>query len=175
MTFHDHTVDSAPAAARPILAATVAQLGFLPVAMGRLAEAPTVLDAFGRLNQIWERGSLDAREREVVVFTVAHHSGCDLCVAFHSVILAGQGEVALMEALRADRALEDPRLEELRVFTRAVIEARGGVADGAMARFHAAGFTNQQALDVVLGVATYTLSTFANRLVKAPVDPQLVR
>ena len=29
--------------------------------------------------------------------------------------------------------------------------------------------------DVVVGVAAYTLSTFANRLTRAPVDPQLQR
>ena len=41
------------------------------------------------------------------------------------------------------------------------------------AGFLAAGFTARHALEAVLGVATYTLSTFANRLVRAPVDPQL--
>jgi hypothetical protein len=35
------------------------------------------------------------------------------------------------------------------------------------------GYTSRNALEVVLGIGTYTLSTFANRLTNAPVDPQL--
>jgi len=170
MNFADHDLQSAPTASRPFLEQTLAQTGFLPIAMRRLAESPPVLDAFARLNAIWARGALDAREREVVVFTVAHHAGCDLCLAFHTVLLAG--EPALARALLDDAPLE-PRLDALRRFTRAVIAARGDVPDDERAAFAAAGFGPAHALDVVLGVATYTLSTYANRLVRAPVDDQL--
>ncbi len=54
-----------------------------------------------------------------------------------------------------------------------MLASRGDVPDDERAAFEAAGFTARHALEVVLGVATYTLSTFANRLVRAPVDPQL--
>jgi hypothetical protein len=37
----------------------------------------------------------------------------------------------------------------------------------------AAGYTTQNALEVVLGIGTYTMSTLANRLTGAPVDDQL--
>lgn len=36
--------------------------------------------------------------------------------------------------------------------------------------FQAAGFTEEQALDVVLGVGVYVLSTFANRVTCAEID-----
>jgi AhpD family alkylhydroperoxidase len=170
MQFTDHDLDSAPAASRPFLKATLDQSGFLPVAMRRLAASPPVLDAFARLNAIWAKGVLDAREREVVVFTVAHHAGCELCLAFHNVLLAG--EPSLARALTEDLPLE-PRLDALRRFTRAVIAARGDVPDDERLAFEAAGYGPAHALDVVLGVATYTLSTYANRLVRAPVDEQL--
>ena len=54
-----------------------------------------------------------------------------------------------------------------------VVAARGDVPDDERAAFAAAGFGPAHALDVVLGVATYTLSTYANRLVRAPVDDEL--
>jgi len=171
--FRDHDLDTAPPASRAFLRATQAQLGFIPAAMARLAEAPTVLDAFARLQQIWDGASLGLLEREVVTFEVAHDNGCELCVAFHSAMLSRADQPALLAALRARRPLDDPRLEALRRFTRAVLDARGAVDDDALAAFRAAGFDNRQALDVVLGIATYTLSTYANRLVRAPVDPPL--
>ena len=56
-----------------------------------------------------------------------------------------------------------------------VLEARGAPAESALRAFHDAGYTNENALDVVLGIGTYTLTTFTNRLVQAPLDPPLVR
>jgi hypothetical protein len=35
------------------------------------------------------------------------------------------------------------------------------------------GYTIRNALEVVLGVGTYTMSTLANRMTQAPVDHQL--
>lgn len=169
----DHDLSSAPAGARAHLEATQKFLGFIPVGMARQAESPEVLDAFAELNKLWARGELTEREREVVVFTVAHHSGCDLCLAFHDALLRRGGDAALATELGTEAPLADPRLSALRRFTRAALASRGDVPDDERASFLAAGFTARHALEVVLGIATYTLSTFANRLVRAPVDPQL--
>jgi len=170
----DHDLATAPDGARPHLEATQKRLGFVPVGMARQAEAPEVLDAFLQLNRLWSRGDLADREREVVIFTVAHHSGCDLCLAFHGAMLRSTGDVTLADELRAETPLSDSRLAALRRFTRAVLASRGDVPDDERTAFLAAGFTARHALEVVLGVATYTLSTYANRFVRAPVDRQLL-
>jgi AhpD family alkylhydroperoxidase len=105
----DHDLSSAPAGARPHLEGTQKMLGFIPVGMARQAEAPEVLDAFVQLNKLWSRGELTAREREVVVFAVAHDSGCDLCLAFHTAILRRGGDAALADDLRSEAPLADAR------------------------------------------------------------------
>ncbi|WFE50744.1 hypothetical protein [Micromonospora sp. WMMD1155] len=79
----------------------------------------------------------------------------------------------LIAALRAGSALPDPRLEALRRFTLAVLDHRGAVPDDELDDFLAAGYLPRHALDVVLGVGAYTMSTFANRLTRAPLDPPL--
>jgi alkylhydroperoxidase family enzyme len=43
----------------------------------------------------------------------------------------------------------------------------GEVPEEEIKEFLAAGFTTRNALEVVLGIGTYTMSTFANRLVRA--------
>jgi AhpD family alkylhydroperoxidase len=174
ITFTDHTPETAPDGARAALRATAAQLGFLPSAMARLAESPALVAAFGRLMALWDGCSLDHVAREVVTLTIAHHAACEVCVAMHSAIMTRTvADAALLEALRAQRPLAAPRLEALRLFTRAVLAAHGGVTDAELRSFLDAGFSKQQALDVVLGVGTYTLSTSANRLTRAPVDAPL--
>ncbi len=73
--------------------------------------------------------------------------------------------------LREQEALPDPRLEALRQFTIAVTEAAGAVDERVLEDFRAAGFTPRNALEVVLGIGAYTISTFANRMTAAPLDP----
>ena len=46
-------------------------------------------------------------------------------------------------------------------------------ATQALRDFLARGYTTQNALEVVLGIGTYTMSTLANRLTGAAVDDQL--
>jgi len=48
-----------------------------------------------------------------------------------------------------------------------------GSPDDALRAFLASGYTRQNALEVVLGIGTYTMSTLANRLTGAPLDDQL--
>jgi len=89
----------------------------------------------------------------------------------HSAILTRTvADAPLLAALRAQTPLAAPSLEVLRTFTRALLASHGGVSDAELEAFLAAGFTRQQALDVVLGVGMYTLSTSANRLTRATVD-----
>ncbi len=58
-------------------------------------------------------------------------------------------------------------------FTEAVIASRGDVSEDALKAFKTAGFGDQQALEVVLGVSLATLCNFANNLGQAPLNPQM--
>jgi alkylhydroperoxidase family enzyme len=55
-----------------------------------------------------------------------------------------------------------------------VLQSTGDVGDAALKEFRAHGYSDQNALEVVLGIGAYTLSTFANRLTGAPLDEALV-
>jgi alkylhydroperoxidase family enzyme len=59
------------------------------------------------------------------------------------------------------------------MFTLQVLDTAGDVGDDALRAFLASGFTRQNALEVVLGIGTYTMSTLANRLTDAPLDDRL--
>ncbi|SDC54359.1 carboxymuconolactone decarboxylase family protein [Rhodococcus tukisamuensis] len=176
MTFTAHTAETAPAAARPIMAAIEQQFGFLPAASALMAESPELMQAFARANALFERSTLTHLEREVVVFAIATRNECHLCVALHSAGLTRDGaSPELTAALRERRPLDDPRLEALRQFTLAVLDSAGAVDDARMRAFLDVGFSTRQALEVVLGVGTYTLSTFANRMTGAHLDEPFAR
>lgn len=169
--FPDHTPESAPPAARPAIAATAKKFGHVPAAVGRLATSPELLNGFLKLNAIFESTTLPPLDREVLVMTVAARNGCHLCVAMHTAALAAMSAAPeLVAALRAQAPLPAPRLEALRQFVHTVLDTTGDVPPSALKAFTGAGYTAQNALEVVLGIGTYTLSTFANRLTGAPLD-----
>jgi AhpD family alkylhydroperoxidase len=174
--FTEHTIESAPLESRRHMAATEQHLGYLPAATARWAASPHLLDGFGKLNGLFEASTLDPVAREVLVMTMVTRNGCHLCVAMHTGRLtAMEAGDALIATLRSGphEPLADPRLEAVRSFTLRVLDAAGDVPDDALRAFLAHGYTPQNALEVILGIATYTLSTLANRLTGAPVDEQV--
>jgi AhpD family alkylhydroperoxidase len=167
--FPAHTIESAPQAARRTMAAVEKQFGFLPGAVARLAEAPQLLDGFLRVVGMFEASTLDRTSQEVLVMTMAVRNGCHLCLAMHTGRLRGlDADESLIAALQAGEPLADPRLEGLRTFV-------FDVSDEAVRSFTGHGYTLRNALEVVLGIGAYTMSTFANRLTSAPVDEPFAR
>jgi AhpD family alkylhydroperoxidase len=172
--FTQHTIESAPPASRRAMAAVTGKQGYLPVAVALLAESPEALEGFLRMSGTFEACTLDPVAREVVIMTVAARNGCHLCLAMHSARLAALGaDPALAEALRSGAPLADARLDAARAFTVRVLDTAGEAGEESLAEFLGHGFTRRNALEVVLGVGAYTLSTLANRLTGAPVDEEL--
>ncbi len=172
--FIDYTVDSAPAGSRRLMAQTVERLGYLPAAMSRMAASPELVNGFLTASGLFERTSLDPLAREVLIMTIARRNECHLCVAMHTAKLVHLAATQdLIDALRAGDIVADERLAALQSFTLAVLAARGAVSRTDLQEFLAAGYTRQNALEVVLGIGAYTISTFANRLTGAGVDEPL--
>ncbi|WP_437995951.1 carboxymuconolactone decarboxylase family protein [Sorangium sp. So ce185] len=165
--FPAHTLDTAPAAARAALERTSRKFGFLPLPSARFATSPLLVRAFDELLSIFEGATLSPVEREVVVMVVAGENGCDLCRAMHRGLLLRAGASAeVAAALFERRPAPDARLQALAAFTEATLRERGQVSDADLDAFLGAGFTAEQALEVIVGIGTYTLSTFANRMTR---------
>jgi uncharacterized peroxidase-related enzyme len=175
--FVSHTVESAPAQVRPHLARARQQFGFVPDPLARMAASPALVEAFTATQPMFaEQTRLDPLEREVVVMTVSVHNGCHYCVAMHTGLLDRlEAPPALVAALREGGPLPDPHLQALQDFTRRVLATRGAVGESSLRAFFAAGFDQQQALDVVLAIGVFTLTTYANRLTGARLDPPFER
>lgn len=166
------TETTAPSEIRSVLAASVRQVGFLAQPVARAARSPALLRHMLAGFAAFERTSLAPLERETLAMTVAFERGCHYCMAMHSALLSAEpAHARVVAALREGGPLDDPRLEAVRALVRTLLADHGRVGDDELARFIAAGFTEEQALEVVLGVAVYELSTTTNILTDAPLDP----
>ncbi len=80
------------------------------------------------------------------------------------------GEV---EALRSGAPLSDPKLEALRGFTRSLIGNRGKASEVDLQIFFNAGYSDVQALEVILALAIKLISNYTNSIAGTPLDPEV--
>ncbi|KAJ56996.1 carboxymuconolactone decarboxylase [Actibacterium mucosum KCTC 23349] len=167
-----HTPDTAPQASLSLLEASQKAYGFHPMLHRVMAEAPinyqAYLDTFGLFT---EKGTLTPTEQQVVMMTVNVINECHYCTAGHTMLMKMlKVDEDVIEALREGAPLADAKLEALRVYTKGLVEQRGHIGDDALQAFLDAGYTKAQSLEVIVGIATKTLSNFTNALAHTEID-----
>ncbi|WP_372423819.1 carboxymuconolactone decarboxylase family protein [Salinarimonas chemoclinalis] len=168
--FTVHTIETAPPGARPLLESTKRAWGFVPSLHGVLAESPATLEAYDVLFALAEKTALPPPERQLVYLAVSVFHGCEYCVAGHTHLAGAAGlDATAIAALRAGAPIPDPKLQALRAFAEAVVRERGH-AGTALERLLASGYSRAEALDVLLIVATKTISNYANHLARTPKE-----
>ena len=171
-----NTVESAPEQAKERIAMVQKANGFIPNLIGTLANSPQALEMYQEVSKMNARNSLTPEEIEVVQITAAVHNGCDFCVAGHTKIgtkLLKMPENVL-NALRTRTTIEDnAKYQALAEFTVQLIDNRGKVSDSELQAIKDAGYSEQNILDVVMGVALATLCNYANNVAQNDINPEL--
>ena len=167
-----NTLDTAPDGSKPLLEKSQAAFGRIPGLHAVMSESPALLEGYQILHKLFaESTSFDADELTVVWQTINVEHACHYCVPAHTGIAKMMNiDDAITEALRNETPLPTPRLEALRTFTLIMVRSRGAVSDAEVQAFLDAGFTNQQVLEVVLGIAQKVMSNYTNHLADTPVD-----
>ncbi len=171
-----NTLETAPEKAKERMEMVQKANGFIPNLIGVLANSPQALEMYQEVGKINSRTSLTPEEIEVVQITAAAHNGCDFCVAGHTKIgtLKLKMPENVLNALRARTTIEDnAKYQALAQFTMQLIDQRGKVSDEELAVIKAAGYSEQNILDVVLGVALATLCNYANNVAQNDINPEL--
>jgi len=172
-----HTLQSAPEAAKPFLENAQKASGFIPNLLAVLANAPAALETYVTVSGLNGKSELSLAEREVVQLVAATTHGCDFCVAGHTAVALNKAKLPddVVRALREQATLPQEKLEVLADFAREVIATRGKVSESTFNTFKAAGYTEGNALEVILGVSLATLCNFANVFADTPLNPELAR
>lgn len=172
-----HTLNSAPEAARPFLENAQKLSGFIPNLLGVLANAPAALETYVTVSTLNGKTDLSLAEREVVQLIAATTHGCDFCVAGHTAVAVNRAKLPpdVVSALREQSELPQEKLEALAAFAREVIVTRGNVSEQTFGDFKAAGYSDGNALEVILGVSLATLCNFTNVFARTPLNPELAQ
>jgi uncharacterized peroxidase-related enzyme len=166
-----HTLDTAPQASKQILQNAEKQLGFIPNLYAAFAESPATLEAYQILTALFDKTAFTVTERQLVLLSISRFRNCSYCLAAHGTLAKMQKiSPEIIHAVYYNQALTDTKLEALRAFTRAVLEANGWVDQKALQAFYQAGYQKQHVLEVVLGISFKTLSNYINHINDTPID-----
>lgn len=172
--FPQHDIESAPAAAQPLFEEVKADFGMIPNLERTLASAPAALEGYVRLWALFDQTSFTPIERQVVYQTANFLNGCTYCIPWHTLLSQKAGMCDEdVQALREGKPLSDEKLEVLRIFTTRMVESRGHPPEEELDAFFAAGYTDVQAMEVVLGLATKVISNYTNGIAGTPLDAQV--
>lgn len=169
--FTIHDIESAPADSKPLLEDSLKAFGMLPNLHGVLADAPQTLDAYKKLHDMFQNTSFNNDELTVVWQTINVEHECHYCVPAHTGIAhMMKVDPAITEALRNKTALADEKLQVLHDTTLLIVRRRGHLTESEIEAFYAAGYGQQQLLEILLGLAQKVISNYTNHLAKTPVD-----
>jgi AhpD family alkylhydroperoxidase len=96
---------------------------------------------------------------------------CTYCMAAHSTFAKAQGASdSVLNAVRTGEQSSDARIAGLVNFTHQVVRKRGHVTAVDIQDFLEAGFTQDQVLEVLVGVSQAALASLVHHLAGTPVD-----
>jgi uncharacterized peroxidase-related enzyme len=169
------SIESAPAASRPLLEAVKKQLGSVPNLFRLVANSPAALESYLGLFGALNKGDLAAPTRERIALAIAEFNGCSYCLSAHTYL--GKNLTKLDDSeIAANRsgASNDPKANAAVRFAIKVARERGHVSEADVNAVKAAGYNDAQVIEIVLHVALNTWTNYVNEVAKTDIDFPLV-
>ena len=169
---HTITESDATGITAQLFSAIKGSMGKVPNAYLTIgSNSPDVLGQMLQLNAALHKGSLSARELEAINLAVSEESGCDYCLAAHTLMAkkAGYTDEQTLE-LREARFSGDARIDALVQFVQYLVSTRGTVSADRVASFREAGFSDQQVVETISAVSAILFTNMVNRVNDTVVD-----
>ncbi len=139
-----------------------------------MSNSPELVKAYSEMGKLFGQTSFSQLEKNIIWLAVSRTNNCHYCVAIHSMV----GKMFKMpdhiiESLRNDTPINDTKLESLRKFTVLKTEKRGWATKEEIDSFLKAGYTKEQILELIVGIAQKTISNYVNHIAGTPLDTQV--
>jgi catechol 2,3-dioxygenase-like lactoylglutathione lyase family enzyme/alkylhydroperoxidase family enzyme len=170
-----HTLDSAPIASRPLLAALAERSPTpgSPINLhGQMAHAPSVLVGYISMRKaLDDYGTFDRKTRTALLLTAAAADQCAYTVAINTLIATQAGWSAAETRALRDGSVEDPKLASLLDVARQSAVNRGRVDEATWQTAVNVGWTDEQLAEAFayIGLTQY-VDTFIN-YASTEIDP----
>jgi len=144
-------------------------LGKVPNLFATMAYSENALGAYLALSSA--KSSLKAKEKEVINLVVSELNECEYCLSAHTAIakLNGFTDEQILE-IRAGAISFDSKLDVLAKLAKNFVEKHGKVDDEYVDAFFAAGYTNENLVDLIIVIGDKTITNFLHGATNVPID-----
>lgn len=167
------SLETAEGRTKEVLEAGKKSAGDIPNMYAGMANAPALLDTYLHGYQLFRSESgFTPAEQELVFLSIARVNECTYCVAAHSFIAGAVSKTPeqAVQAVRNDSSIADAKLAALSAFTQTMVSSRGKPTPDQLAAFLAAGYSENNVLEIILAIAVKTISNYSNHVLHTPVD-----
>ncbi|HTV86438.1 MAG TPA: carboxymuconolactone decarboxylase family protein [Dyella sp.] len=135
------------------------------------SNAPAVLNQVLQTGAVLKKGELSAREQEAINLAISEVSGCDYCLAAHSMMgkMAGFGVQELHE-LRDGGFSADAKLDALVKFALDVFKSNGPVPAEVLQNVKQAGYSDRQIVEALYAISAILFTNMLNRVNDTVLD-----
>jgi AhpD family alkylhydroperoxidase len=169
--FAVHTKESASKDGSQAMGRLQTAIGVIPNLAATMAESPALLHGFLDLRERFGQTGFSGAEIQVLALVSAYENRCRYCTAFHTAMALKEGvSRESVDLLRAGQAPQDARLAALSDYARGMVRQRGNVGEAGLKAFLDAGFSKQQALDVLMSLAFSLMANYASHIADPPLD-----
>jgi uncharacterized peroxidase-related enzyme len=172
-TLHAVDVGAANDEQKPLLEQALKQVGFIPNMYANMVNVPAVLSTYLHGYGLFRKASgFQPAEQEVVFLAISQTNGCDYCSAAHSMMADKVSGVPpeVLAAIRKHAPIPDQRLAALYAMASELVSSHGRPQAATIQAFLSAGFSEHQALYIILAAGVKTLSNFSNHAFATPLD-----
>ena len=170
------TIDEAPAASRALLRTAEARFGRVPNLVLLLSVSPAALQGYVALLAALDGGTLGAQSAQRIALAVAEANGCQYGLSLHT--FRARNGIGLDDAeITANRnaASNDPQADAAVCLAAKLARNRGAICDGDLRALKAAGYDDEQIIEIVLHAGLNTLAGFINKVFEPDLDFPLIQ
>jgi uncharacterized peroxidase-related enzyme len=167
-------IQSAPEASKPMLEKIRERDGFIPNLMGVFAHDPVALRGYMALEEAFKSSSFSPRDQQIVLLATSVENDCNYCTAAHSTIAQAflLTPSPIIAAILSGHDISDPKISALVCLVKEVVRERGVVRQDTLDEFLSVGYTKEQVMELLLGVALKTISNYVDHISPIPLDRQ---
>jgi uncharacterized peroxidase-related enzyme len=169
---HNPALESVTGATAEIYAQIKRAAGKLPNTFAAIgAYRPAALKAILQADGVLAGSTLSKQDQETIKLLVSEIAGCDYCVAAHSQLGKQVGLAPeVLKQIRAGGPTGDAKRDALARFVRNLVQTSGTISDQEFSTIKAAGYTDQDLVDISLAIAVITFTNIFNRIYDTEID-----
>lgn len=173
-TFTKHTIESAPEASKDLLKYGEKKYGMLPNLFRYMSGAPAALEGYTSLFNIFSKTSFTTAEQHLILLAVSVVNDCAYCTAAHTRASKANGmPSSVLNAVRKQKTVDDPRLDTLVNITQKLTTSRGHIEAEDLNAFYEAGFSPENVMEIIVGISLKTMSNYINHVTENVINEAL--